>query len=236
MLIFTQIAAQEAVEMSSYVLMVTSALTIMVPASVAIANLNRIEKTNYPFLWLIFLSTFNEILLAALLLPHIIKNSSIFYNVFFLLETLLIIYQLKKWDVLKNTTLFWGLMGLNVLVWLPEMLQPESWKHINSVYSVFHSLLIMLLSMHAITQFSSNITEKFFIQPRNLICFAFIFFYFYSILTDVFISYQLNPSLSLQWFMLNILNVINIIVNGVYVIAIIRMAKVKRPVMPAYMV
>lgn len=210
--------------MDSYQFMIISAYTILIPLLIGIIKFKHIPSTFYPFVLFIFLNTTNELIASLLLYTN--HNTCINYNIYYLLESVLLTYQFKKWSNLgKGKLLFNIIVSLFFAVWILESLITKVFTSLNSYFNVFYSFFLVLMSINAICHPNKDDNSKILLAPKFIICCSFILFYSNTILVDTFSAYSLKTSTAFKWKMLNILHTVNVICNMGYLFAILQFTR-----------
>ena len=147
-------------------------------------------------------------------------------NVYLLLSTLVIVYQLKVWGAIRLKRGFAYLCVLTfVLLWGYENFIYSSVWNFNSYTAILFYLLIVILSVRTLGQnIASN--EKYQInRVVFLICMAFIIKYTSSIIIELFWIYGLTSSSIFLRSVYRLTTYVNLLVNIFYAIAVLWIPK-----------
>jgi hypothetical protein len=213
--------------MNSYSFMFISAYSILIPFSLGVWKFRHLSSTLYPFIFFIFLNTANEFLASFLLHNH--YTTSVNYNIYYLLEALILTCQFRKWGIFGNKRLFFCLtVLLFVSVWIIESFITKVYLTLNSYYIIFYSFILVMMSIKAICMCNKDDHSDILFRPMFIICCTFILFYSNTIVIDTFSAYSLKTSKAFRWRMLNILHFINIVCNFLYFFAILQLPKKQR--------
>ncbi|MCW3074603.1 MAG: hypothetical protein JWP69_1672 [Flaviaesturariibacter sp.] len=204
----------------NYTLTLVFSLSILIAVVISWIRYKQIDPAYRPFLFLIWLSFANEIL--SIILAHTVRNNTINNNCFFLLESLLITWQFYKWKVLNKTGLYL-LQCLSAIVWIVELGFVYNINTFCSYFIILHSFIIVLLSISTINKVAFAGNTKLLKNPIALICFGFIGYFTFSVLTEAFWVNGLGEGnvfvLHIYW----IQHYINLFSNLIYALAILWM-------------
>ena len=197
-------------------------MSLAIPAIVAIVRFRVLEKVFYPFVFLIWIGMVNE--LISLLTIHFLRSTTINNNIYSLLEAFLITWQFKRWNLFKNKDWFYYFIQIIFLItWIGEDLIFSSIHEFNSYFNIFHGLVTVLLSINIINLLISNEQGNLIKNSIFLICIAFILYFTYTILIEIFWIYGFNESGNFQINIYFILDFINLISNLIFAVALIWM-------------
>ena len=202
--------------------------TILLGAIIAVIKFNKIERSFYPFLILLWVASLNEIisLIVSLLGYSTVLNN----NIYVLAEALLILWQFKEWDLFNSYKRMYRLVNITlILVWIFENNSTAALGKLTMHFRLLYSLLIVVLSIHLNTRLVFNYKKNLVRSPVFLICSGFTIFFTYKILIEVFWMYGLNTSVSFRNNVYIILIWINGLINILYSVALLCI-----PVKPRY--
>lgn len=212
--------------MSNFQLMSLSSLSVLIPTCCAIIKFKEIGRLFYPYVFLVFLMFANE-LIAWVILYTIGNEMEYSYNVFFLIESIVITYQFKRWGIFKsNDKLFYLAISSYLLVWFFESYHTKLGNHLNSYFIVFYSFIVVLMSLRMIYELRNKEFDVIARDPIFIICSSFLLFFVYTIITEAVSVYD-RASADFRWKVINILNVVYIISNIGHSIAIFKIKKGK---------
>lgn len=216
--------------MDSYQLMFISSFSVLIPLSFSLINFKQINQLFYPFISLIFLNFINETI-AWVMLIKMIEGLRYLYNVYFLCEALIILWQFKVWGLFTyKKYLFYLIAVLYLLVWTLDSLYFDSAGKLNSYFIVLYSFCVILMSLHMLYQIMKEDTPKIVGHPIFIICTTYLFFYVYTVITEALSLYPIysKADTGFKWQILNLLNVINIISNLGYALGVTQIQKRQR--------
>ena len=198
--------------------------SVLIAAVIAFANFSKIRSIYYPFIYVIWLASLNEIITYILYkngMYNIINS-----NIYCLLEALLLLwffknigcFQLYKWMV--------HVLGITFIIswFVDNFVINQFGKEYSSWFILVYSFPVVLLSINAINRLL--IRERELLRnPTFLICIGFIVFFTYRIVVEVFWVYGLAASLTFASKVYDILSIINLLCNLIYALAILWMQK-----------
>jgi len=207
----------------SYSTAVVFGFSILISGIIGILRFNQIRDTYRPFIYLIWIGCFNEMLSLYLALNHhyTIVNSIIYS----LCESILLLWFFKKLGLFKRKHSFNLLAVLFVTIWLIEVLSRKRFGTSFTYYfNVIYYFSIVLLSIRAINDLL--FTERELLKnPTFLICIGLIIFFTYGIVHRMFWLAGLKNSPIFLMNVQSILIIINFLTNLIYALAVLWMRK-----------
>jgi hypothetical protein len=193
-------------------------LTIGTSVIIGWARFYKTDPAFYPFLLLLTIGFINEIT-SFLLVKNGFANYYN-YNIFKLLESLLLTWQFHKWGLFTHSRkLYYSLQGLFFTSWFIETFFHSSIQTFNSYFIITQSAIIVVMSVHMINLIVFNGYNSIIKQPAFLICAALILYFTYSILVEAFWLYGLNKSKPFRLKIFEIMAYVNVTCNLIFTIA-----------------
>lgn len=184
----------------------------------------KMDSAFYPFVVLLTAGFANE-LLSYMLIKKGYSNEAN-YNVYSLMEVLIIVWQFYRWGLFNdNVRLFKGIVAFCAGVWTFENLIYHSLFTVGSYSIILHSFTIVIMSIHMINRMIFKEVTSFLRHSVFLICIAFIIYFTYAILVEMFLLFGLEMSRSFREGIYDILDFINLFTNLIYALAILWMPK-----------
>jgi hypothetical protein len=206
----------------SFPLTVTLSFSILIAAVIAIIRYKNIRKEYYPFIYLIWVGSLNEIISFILVINHHFNIiNGIIYGLF---ESLLLLWYFKNLGVFNGKRLLlYFLIILFSGIWVfDSFLSKDFGERFNSYFSIAYSFPIVLLSITAINRLLFQ--EKEIIKnPAFLICIAMVIYFTYKVVVEMFWLYGLKESPTFRLNVFAILMLINFFCNLIYALAILWM-------------
>jgi hypothetical protein len=205
-------------------LVAISGFSIAIPLVIGCIRLRKVDTTYYPFFFLLFLGFCNEVLSYYLIEAG--ESNAVSGNIYLLLESLLIVFQFKKWGLYGSKKLrFQGLATLFVLTWVFEIFLVKQIEIFASYFIIIHAFVIVLLSISMINKLLAEENREIYKQPVLIISAGFILFFTNAILAESFYIYGIKASNDFQSYVLGIMVFINLPVNLLYTLAALWMSR-----------
>lgn len=214
--------------MSSNLILILTA-SILFPIGISVVKFKSIANTFFPFLLLLWLSFMIDII-AFFFYRHI--ESIIFINIYYLVESLVVLWQFKKWYLFKIKKWYSFLVAPFIIFWIIEFAllirsNYYEWNYFYlSYFCCLYSLLFVIFSINKISDLVTSGENQLFDNPIFIICSAFILYYTYTCIMAVF--WMPNLKISIRPFnaiVYSLMYVILFICNIIYAYGIFRMIK-----------
>jgi hypothetical protein len=199
-------------------------LSILIAGVIGVFRFAQIRDSYRPFIYLIWIGCFNELLSIYLLLHN--HYNIINYTIYSLCEALLLLWFFKNLNVFKGRkNLFYLLIILFVILWVVESFFANKFGTRFSYYfDIVYSFCVVLLSIRVINDLL--FTERELLRnPTFLICIGIIIFFTYQIVEEMFWVYGLKKSKIFRQNIQSILMIVNLLSNLIYALAILWMRK-----------
>lgn len=169
-------------------------LTVAFPAIAGLIRFRKINSNYYPFLFYIFVSLLNE-LLVGLVLNHYSKETrTINWQLFNLFEGTILLIQFYYWKLFeRNKTLFLIVLSILTAGWIIENFIFSTIHAFNPVYLISCSFIIVLLSIQNINHIIVNQNQS--PLTRNamfIICVALVVYFIYNIFVFTLMAKGIN--------------------------------------------
>lgn len=207
----------------SFTIVVILALSILIAGVIGILRFNQITDVYRPFIYLIWVGCFNELLSLYLILNH--HYSIIPYTMYPLLESLFLLWFFQKLGIFTRKIILPLLIALFIAVWFTEStLLHRFGSSFTFYFNILYGLVTVLLSIRAINNLL--FTEKDLLKnPTFLICIGLLIFFTYEIINRMFRLYGLNESLAFRQNVETLQMIINFLINLIYALAVLWMQK-----------
>ncbi len=158
-------------------------LTIVFPAIMGLVRYRNADNRYRPFFYYIFYSLFNELFVFFYIDPHATKQASIInWEIFNLVECLVLLVQFYYWQRFKNNKLlFLGLLGVALAGWLSENFVFSTIYAFNPVFLIAYSFMLVLLSINTINHQVVNYNRSISKNALFIICVGMVIFFIYTI-------------------------------------------------------
>lgn len=208
----------------SFYLSVILAFSIFLPSLLAVARYDYIHPSYRPFLYLLWVGSLNELLSFLLLMNHI--PNFVNNNIYSLIGSTLIVLFFRNFSVLQyQGKIFHVILSILLLSWIIDNLVLNKFFAVSIYFQIIYSFIIVLLSISNINVSLLDTRSTVLNNPDFLISAAFIIYYTYKILIEMFWLYGINTSGKFQLLVYDILNYINLFCNLIFMFAVLWMPK-----------
>lgn len=198
--------------------------TILIGTIIGCIRFRRIHPDFYPFLFLIWAGSINEITSTAIVFLG--YYNIVNFNIYNLVEALLATWLFYRWQLFNDNHRFYHSLQITIcLAWLLDIAFISGFSNFNSYFRIFYSFILILLSISMINRMLFKERIHFFKNPVFIICSGFIIFYTLTVLTEAFFVYGLKLSSAFQANVNYILNSTNLFCNLIYALAILWMPR-----------
>lgn len=208
----------------NYYLLVCFNLSAIIPTVIALARFRDISEIYYPFLFCLWIGSFNTILdfiFAQNGLPTLTNN-----NVYVLIESLLLLLLFRRFSVFRNRMwIYYALAALFICVWVAENFIFRTITQSCIYFRILYSLVTVFLSVRTLNGLLTYNDKKLPTNATFILCAAFIFFFSYKILVFAFMIYGNQGSITFLKYLIAILVYVDLITNLLYAVAVIWMPK-----------
>lgn len=233
-----------------------SAYSIGLAALIAIFKIRKAAPAYLPFFIFILVGFANEI--VSFYTARYLGNNSVNNNIYVLIESLLLLWQFSRWRLFDNNRYLPQALGAAfVLFWVGEAFFFSSIVKVAAYFRVFYSFVIVLLSISMVNQLITTERGNLLKNAAFIICMAFIIYFTYKCLIEIFYIYGVivstgnpeynqikleNPQLyeklikenkSFRVKVFDIMRVINLFCNLVYVVALLWVPRKSSSLMPS---
>lgn len=189
----------------------------------ALAGWIRIKKTDPAFVPFILLLTagFTAEIISILLIKAGYSNAPV-YNVYALLEALLLIRLFYRWGF------FTGMRSMPAMfyflfpaVWLSEWVYRNDVTSFSSFFVIGYSVIIVFLAINQLQLVLFTEPFRLYQHPVFLICMGLLVYFTSTILIELFWFYGLNKSSAFRLRIYDIFSYINLFTNILFLIAVL---------------
>lgn len=195
----------------SFELNAAFSLSIVVSVIIGWVRFAKTDPAFLPILLYLTIGFVNEA--VGIILAYRGYTNVISYNVFGLVESVLLTWQFLKWGLFSQSKrLYYFLQVSFVLLWAAEIFL-FSVQTFNSYFVIAHSFLLVMMSITTINMVVLKETTPLFKQPVFIFCLALIFFFTYAILVESFWIVGFNHQRLFRLKIFEILSYINLLTN-----------------------
>lgn len=201
-------------------------LSILIAGIIAILRFSQITHVCRPFIYLIWLSCFTELLSVYLVISN--HHNIVLYTIYSLFESLLLLWFFRRLGVLNKNRVFYFVLALFVVVWFIEsFLMQQFGSYFTFYFNMLYGFTVVLLSIRAINSvlFSERELLK---SPVFIICTGLLIFFTYDTINRTFRLYGLHESVSFRQSVEDVQMIVNLLSNLIFAWAVLSMRK-KQP-------
>ncbi len=196
----------------------------VLPAVVAIIRFKYAHASFYTLFALFWIGAVNEFLSEFAFIAW--GSNAVNGNIYVLVEGIMLLFVFKAWGGLKSTLFnVASLSLLFVMIWLLENFYLSSITNVNSLYRCLYSMVIVFLSLDQVNFLIVSHRKSVLKDPVFLFCIAFIIFYTYKAGIEVFYVFSLEVSGVFLKNLFRIMQVVNLLCNIIFTIAILWIRK-----------
>jgi hypothetical protein len=212
----------------NFYLTVIFGLTIGIAAVAGLAKMHQAERGYLPFLLLLCIGFGNE--LTSIYFTYRYHNNIINYNIYLLVEALIILWQFRKWRLFqRRQKLYSSLQVLFVLAWCTESFILSDIYNFNRYSLILFSFFIVALSIFQIAYMIFFETNNLLQHARFIICVGFVVFFCAQIITESIGLYGLHLSKDFRTHVQTLFEYVNLFTNLLFILAVLWM-----PTKPRY--
>lgn len=196
----------------------------IVPAVlIGIIRWRHLHQAWTPFILLLLLGLANEVIGSVII--RLGYHNVMANNIYVLAESLLLTWFFNNVKTFKEGSRMAYIIGASfIIVWFADTLIFQT-QQFNSYFVIFYATVIVLTSIGRINRFMVEYKGRLATNGLFLVLIAFIAYYSYSLLVEIFWLYGLGVSTSFQRKILHIHTYVNVIVNFTYAIALLCLPK-----------
>jgi hypothetical protein len=212
--------------------------SILIAAIIAIVRFHKISKLYWPFILCVWIASANEVLSYVLAING--YYTSVNNNIYVLTEALLFFMFFKNMGIFEKIPgAFKIIMAGMIFLWLWENGVQGKITYVSSLFRIVYSFCIVLMSITVINKLMILDVYKLpemdsrgiLRNPVFLICVGAIVFFTFKMLVEIFWFYGLNHSDTFRMELYDILIYINLVVNGIYALAVLWMLPKQKYIM-----
>ncbi len=199
--------------------------SVVLAEIIAILKFKKAATSFLPFFIFIWLGCVNEVVSSFTSLY--LRNNAINNNIYVLAESLLLLWLFGRWRLFDaNRKLPTILASVFVLVWVGEVFIFSSIWQVAGYFRVVYSFAIVLVSISMINKLITQESGNLLKNAAFIICIAFIFYFTFKILVEIFYLYGLmGASKEFRLRIFDIMRAINLFCNIVYAVALLWVPK-----------
>ena len=205
-------------------------LTVGIGALIGWIRIRKTDPAFFPFLlWLLF-GFLHEVI--SLIIVENGYSNAFSYNLFTLVEAMLICYQFYRWGLFEQQQkLYYVIQIFFAAGWLIELVLRQGLETYFSYFIICYSTLIVFMAINVLNNVLFKEPGLMLVQPEFLICMGLIVYFTYTILVEVFWFYGLNKSSAFRIRIYELFGYINLFTNLVFAFATLWIPMKRRYIM-----
>jgi hypothetical protein len=196
---------------------------ICVAAVIAIIRIRNIDRQFLPFVFLVWSAASAE-LISTQFSQRGYTNAPV-VNLYSLAEFLLIIWQFARWRLFTNKNILLGLATGAVILWTVENLLVSDMQKFNTYTVILFGFVFVLFSISMLNRIIINESGSLLKNPIFLLCLAFIIYFTFSSIVEIFWIYGLDKSKAFRASIYNIFVYVNLFINLLYTVVMLVIPK-----------
>ena len=203
--------------MSNKLLLFLLSLSILLPTTASIVRYRKLPETYHPLVYMLVLGLFTEVTIFSLFSR---SSSALPTNIYYLIESLLLLWQFKSWnDVIKRRNVMMLFMLVFAVAWMIDYLIIGNIFTYRLWFQLLSSLTLILLAVNQMNYLIENDRRTLTKNPIFLICVGIILFFCYKIMAEVFFHYA--PEITIKRNIFVIEAYLNVLYNILLFIAVL---------------
>jgi hypothetical protein len=191
---------------------VISPYSISIVATIALLRFRKVLKSYRPFLYFSIVAFLNEII-STLSIKYYGSNT-INYNIYTLIEALLILWQFRNWGLQQAKKKLYVIIGaILVGLWIVEYLVIHSLHDISSIYLICYHFVLIFLSIDQMNYVLITERKDVLKNSRFIISTILLISYTYEAILEVFFYIDLKASHAFYHYIILIFLIINLFMN-----------------------
>ncbi len=196
-------------------------LSILFPAVAAVMRYKNADRSYRPFLYLIFISVINELLVGLYLNDRSREIRTLNWQIFNLVEWVLLLVQFYYWGSLRRFKyLFYIILVISLGGWLFENFVYSNIYAFNPVFLISYSFALVLLSINTINSTVGEQNQSISKNGLFFICIGIVIFFIYTIIVFLFLALDIKSETVLMQKIFNIRVYVNAFTNLIYAVGI----------------
>ena len=181
-------------------------------------RIKRVLPTYLPFLIILTLGLVNEQISFFLIKSG--HSNAVNGNIYSFIESLLLLWQLKQWGLLRHAPRFFYFIGaLYIVVWCTENVIYFRPAKFSSFFNATYAFCTVLMSISLINLLMGNDQGSLLKNPIFIFCTGMVIYYTYVVVIELFYLYGLGSSKEFRRNLYYVHTYINLLSNLIYAAA-----------------
>jgi len=199
-------------------------LGVLLPAGLALFKLKNIDNQYYWFVAFLWTGLLFE--LANRFFIWRFGNNTIPWNVYNILEFLILMQMFRIWNIGEKFRKWFGwFMAGSFVLWMGELLFIGSIHRFNSYFAIYYCFMVVIAAVTALNQLIVTEKRNMLRNPKFIISIGLLIFFTFRIFVESILMpiLRISPEFNQRIFGIQIY--INLLVNLIYLIAVICIPK-----------
>lgn len=208
-----------------------SSFSIIIPLSIIFFLKKWESKTFLPFIVLLGIGLLSEAIGWYFIFAY--KNNLFIGNIYVFIESIVLLVQFSIWHNHKKQFKKLFFLGLIfVIIWGVDNFILHQITTVNSLFRVSYALAIVFLSIEQINFVLITERSNVLLNARFLISIAFVIYYTYKSVFEVFYMINVRMSNNFYYALFNILISVNLFTNLLFAFAVLCIPKKQKFTLP----
>jgi hypothetical protein len=196
----------------SFELNAAFSLSVGIGAAISWIRFKKADPAYLPFFTWLWIGFITEI--ASIFIMKRGYSNAVIYNLFSLLEAIIILWQFKKWGLFGiKTKLYYILVTVFLVTWFAEIVERGGLNQFVSFFIIGYATIIVFVSISIINSVVFKESTPLLLNSQFLICIGLIVYFTYMALIEIFWLYGLNRSSVFRIRVYDIFAFINLFTN-----------------------
>ncbi len=193
-------------------------LTIVFAAVIGAFRYRNMDPAYKPFVWYIFISLANELLVGFFLVRAPQHYQVADWNLFNLFECVVFLIQFLLWHrFVRFSRYFYSILGALVTIWIAENFVFSNLFAFNYKFVIAYSFVLALFSIYTLNNIVIILNSPLFKNPLFIICVSMLIYFVYTIIVFTFLLISKDKALLREVFAIKVY--VNALVNLLYAVA-----------------
>lgn len=203
----------------SFTLNAVLSLFIGAPVLVGWLRFRKIDPVFLPFLLALSAGLVSEIASIVLILQKI-TNAPVF-NLYSLLESIFLLWQFRRWQVIPSRVVYYLLQALLAAVWFWDSFLYGNPMQFNSAHLIVYASVVTVLSLDMMNRVIYRYPGVLLKNTAFLLCTGLLVFHVYTILVELSWLYGASEDTSFRIRLLSLLSYVNLFCNLLFTLALL---------------
>ena len=205
--------------MKSYLWVDIISYSLILPAIIGAVRFKRVLKSYRPFIFWMWVALCTEVIDDVAIALK--RSDAVTNNIYTLVEYCFIIVLFMRLDESNNKKRYYILLGIGIITWIVDNIFLHSITDTSSYFRIIYGLIVVFLSVGKLNEVLFNEVRQSLKNGTLVICIAFIIFYTYQSVFEIFGVINLHFSEAFFVRLYYILIYVNLFTNLLYALAML---------------